>query len=171
VINMQDRTLTCRDCNQEFTFTVGEQEFFAQKGFTNEPSRCPELPRFPARREAGRILLGRLLQRRRVRSSRARDVPAVCATCGKDTQCPSSHGRQAGVTARTASLPSDRPPPVTVAAAAVTRAAGLFSALRCPIRGGHLATPYLCPGHAPGPRPAAQTKARIASLTPGASLM
>ena len=36
-----DKTLTCRDCGQPFTFTVGEQEFFASRGFTNEPSRCP----------------------------------------------------------------------------------------------------------------------------------
>ena len=35
-----DKTLTCRDCGQAFTFTVGEQEFFASRGFTNEPSRC-----------------------------------------------------------------------------------------------------------------------------------
>ena len=37
-----DKTLTCRDCGQSFVFTTGEQEFFASKGFTNEPSRCPE---------------------------------------------------------------------------------------------------------------------------------
>ena len=36
-----DKTLTCRDCGSTFPFTAGEQEFFAQKGFTNEPSRCP----------------------------------------------------------------------------------------------------------------------------------
>ena len=35
-----DKTITCRDCGQLFTFTVGEQEFFASRGFTNEPSRC-----------------------------------------------------------------------------------------------------------------------------------
>ena len=35
-----DKTLTCRDCGNPFTFTAGEQEFFVQKGFTNEPSRC-----------------------------------------------------------------------------------------------------------------------------------
>ncbi len=34
-----DRTLTCADCGQEFTFTAGEQEFFASRGFT-EPRRC-----------------------------------------------------------------------------------------------------------------------------------
>ena len=37
-----DKTITCRDCGQLFTFTVGEQEFFASRGFTNEPSRCNE---------------------------------------------------------------------------------------------------------------------------------
>jgi CxxC-x17-CxxC domain-containing protein len=37
-----DKTMTCRDCNQSFVFTTGEQEFFASKGFTNEPSRCPD---------------------------------------------------------------------------------------------------------------------------------
>ena len=37
-----DKTLTCRDCSQSFIFTTGEQEFFATKGFTNEPTRCPE---------------------------------------------------------------------------------------------------------------------------------
>ena len=36
-----DKPLTCRDCGQAFVFTTGEQEFFAQKGFTNAPSRCP----------------------------------------------------------------------------------------------------------------------------------
>src|SRR3712207_2228032 len=40
-VSYADKTLTCRDCNQPFTFTTGEQEFFASKGFTNEPSRCP----------------------------------------------------------------------------------------------------------------------------------
>ena len=37
-----DKTLTCRDCGQSFTFTVGEQEFHASKGFHNDPSRCQE---------------------------------------------------------------------------------------------------------------------------------
>ena len=32
--------LTCRECGSTFVFTEGEQEFFAQKGFS-EPSRCP----------------------------------------------------------------------------------------------------------------------------------
>jgi hypothetical protein len=37
-----DKPLTCRDCDQAFVFTTGEQELFAQNGFTNEPSRCPD---------------------------------------------------------------------------------------------------------------------------------
>src|SRR5579885_3848858 len=41
-MNFVDKTLNCRDCGADFTFTAGEQEFHAQKGFTNEPGRCPE---------------------------------------------------------------------------------------------------------------------------------
>ena len=37
-----DKTLTCRDCGQSFTFTSGEQEFHASKGFTNQPGRCAD---------------------------------------------------------------------------------------------------------------------------------
>ncbi|MCC8070136.1 MAG: zinc-ribbon domain-containing protein [Ruminococcus sp.] len=36
----EDKILVCKDCGSEFTFTAGEQEFFAEKGFTNEPQRC-----------------------------------------------------------------------------------------------------------------------------------
>jgi CxxC-x17-CxxC domain-containing protein len=38
----QDETLACVDCSRSFTFTSGEQEFFAQKGFTNKPNRCAD---------------------------------------------------------------------------------------------------------------------------------
>jgi CxxC-x17-CxxC domain-containing protein len=37
---MSDRTLTCRDCGQTFTFTAGEQAFYQERGFS-EPQRCP----------------------------------------------------------------------------------------------------------------------------------
>jgi CxxC-x17-CxxC domain-containing protein len=37
-----DETLNCVDCNAAFTFSAGEQEFFAQKGFANKPNRCPD---------------------------------------------------------------------------------------------------------------------------------
>ena len=38
---MADKTLTCRDCGTNFTFTEGEQDFYAQKGYS-EPGRCPD---------------------------------------------------------------------------------------------------------------------------------
>ena len=46
-----DKTLTCRDCGTQFVFTAGEQEFYAQKGFTNEPTRCPSCRQ--ARKQGG----------------------------------------------------------------------------------------------------------------------
>ena len=36
----QDKTLVCKECGAEFVFTAGEQEFYAEKGFENEPQRC-----------------------------------------------------------------------------------------------------------------------------------
>ena len=39
---LSDKTLRCVECGSDFTFTVGEQEFFASRGFTNEPTRCPQ---------------------------------------------------------------------------------------------------------------------------------
>ncbi len=37
-----DETLSCVDCSRTFTFTAGEQQFFASKGFQNKPNRCPD---------------------------------------------------------------------------------------------------------------------------------
>ncbi|MGP6189194.1 MAG: zinc-ribbon domain containing protein [Vulcanimicrobiaceae bacterium] len=37
-----DEKLTCTECGTPFTFSASEQEFFAAKGFTNKPSRCPD---------------------------------------------------------------------------------------------------------------------------------
>ncbi|MBE6716070.1 MAG: zinc-binding protein [Ruminococcaceae bacterium] len=38
----EDKTLQCKECGNEFVFTAGEQEFYAEKGFVNEPQRCKE---------------------------------------------------------------------------------------------------------------------------------
>src|SRR5436853_7243515 len=38
---MADKTLTCRDCGTNFTFTEGEQDFYGQKGY-GDPGRCPD---------------------------------------------------------------------------------------------------------------------------------
>ena len=37
---MADKTLVCKDCGTDFIFTEGEQQFYAEKGFDNEPQRC-----------------------------------------------------------------------------------------------------------------------------------
>ena len=39
---MQDQVLKCKDCGNDFTWTVGEHEFYKQKGFDNSPTRCPD---------------------------------------------------------------------------------------------------------------------------------
>ena len=38
----KDKTIKCVDCGTEFVFTARDQEFYQEKGFTNEPQRCPE---------------------------------------------------------------------------------------------------------------------------------
>lgn len=38
----KDMELTCRSCGVSFIFTAGEQEFYADKGFLHEPTRCPK---------------------------------------------------------------------------------------------------------------------------------
>ena len=37
-----DKTLTCRECGKEFVWSAGEQKFYADKGLTNPPGRCPD---------------------------------------------------------------------------------------------------------------------------------
>jgi len=39
-MEFQDKVLTCVDCGTEFLFTAGEQLFFHDKQFKNEPKRC-----------------------------------------------------------------------------------------------------------------------------------
>ena len=42
---MADKNLVCRDCGKDFVFTEGEQAFYKEKGFDNEPVRCVECRR------------------------------------------------------------------------------------------------------------------------------
>jgi CxxC-x17-CxxC domain-containing protein len=84
-----DKTLTCRDCGASFVFTVGEQEFFASRGFTNEPGRCPECRAARNRNRTeggyggGSYSTGGGYERRERQM-----FPAVCSQCGKDTMVP-----------------------------------------------------------------------------------
>ena len=70
----QDKTLLCADCGREFTFTAGEQEFYHEKGFENEPKRCRECR----------------VNRRNSRNGKApREMyTAICARCSAETQVP-----------------------------------------------------------------------------------
>ena len=38
---MEDKTLTCADCSQPFTFSAGEQQFYQERGMS-EPKRCKD---------------------------------------------------------------------------------------------------------------------------------
>lgn len=67
-----DKTLVCKECGKEFIFTAGEQEFYAEKGFVNEPQRCKDCRN--ARKNA---------------SKPEREMfDAVCAECGKPCKVP-----------------------------------------------------------------------------------
>ena len=68
----QDKTLKCKDCGAEFVFTASEQEFYAEKGFQNEPQRCK--PCRDAKKNAARA---------------PREMfTTVCANCGKEAKVP-----------------------------------------------------------------------------------
>jgi CxxC-x17-CxxC domain-containing protein len=69
-----DKTLVCKDCGREFVFSASEQEFYAEKGFENEPQRCRDCR---AARKANRG------------QGNGRPMfDAVCAECGKPCKVP-----------------------------------------------------------------------------------
>lgn len=72
----EDKILVCKDCGAEFTFTAGEQEFYAEKGFQNEPTRCK------ACRNA------RKSQRNNNNGGERVMYDAICAECGAPTKIP-----------------------------------------------------------------------------------
>ena len=78
-----DRILTCRDCGQEFTFTSGEQEFYASRNLTNDPSRCPSCR--AARRSGGG---GGGMSSSRPRQNTGENYETTCADCGRPTSVP-----------------------------------------------------------------------------------
>ena len=97
-----DKTMTCRDCGMDFVFTSGEQEFYAQKGFTNEPTRCQSCRQTRKANGGGRSSGrdsyssggGGYNDRESYGSSYGRsDAPremhtTTCASCGKEAQVP-----------------------------------------------------------------------------------
>lgn len=78
----QDKTLTCRDCGQEFVWTASEQEFYQQKGFENAPVRCPSCRSAKkARMDGGRHGGGGNMGPRQ-------SFPITCSNCGKQDTVP-----------------------------------------------------------------------------------
>jgi len=73
----EDKVLVCRDCGAEFVFTAGEQQFYAEKGFQNEPQRCK------ACRDAKKAARGERTER-----GEREMFDAVCAACGAPTRIP-----------------------------------------------------------------------------------
>ena len=71
----EDKTLICKECGAEFEFTASEQEFYAEKGFTNEPQRCKSCR--DARKQA-----------RGGNGGQREMFDAVCAECGKECKVP-----------------------------------------------------------------------------------
>jgi CxxC-x17-CxxC domain-containing protein len=72
-----DRVLKCAECNAEFVFTAGEQMFFADKGFKNEPKRCKDC-------KAKRAQSSGQGQGNNQRS----ETKTTCSQCGKETTVP-----------------------------------------------------------------------------------
>ena len=68
----EDKTLVCNECGAEFVFTAGEQEFYAEKGFQNEPKKCK------ACRD----------KRKNVTRETREMFTATCAECGGEAKIP-----------------------------------------------------------------------------------
>ena len=83
---LSDQTLYCRDCNQEFVFTVGEQEFYASHNLTNAPTRCPSC------RAARKAQSNGGYNSSRSGGGGSREprqmYTAICSNCGNEAQVP-----------------------------------------------------------------------------------
>jgi CxxC-x17-CxxC domain-containing protein len=80
---MSDKTLTCADCGQEFVFTSSEQEFYAERQFS-EPRRCPSC------RAARKLSRGGTSEPSRSGGygSSRQMYSATCSSCGREAQVP-----------------------------------------------------------------------------------
>ena len=78
LMEYHDRVLKCSECSAEFVFTAGEQMFFADKGFKNEPKRCKACK---AKRAEGGGGGGHA-------SPMRSETKTNCSQCGKETTVP-----------------------------------------------------------------------------------
>lgn len=80
-----DKTLTCADCGSPFTFTSNEQQFYSERGFTNEPKRCKDCR---DKRKSGRDGGGGYSGGGGGGRSQRQMTTVICASCGNETQVP-----------------------------------------------------------------------------------
>jgi CxxC-x17-CxxC domain-containing protein len=83
-MEFQDKVLKCIDCGEDFVFTAGEQLFFHDKQFKNEPKRCKTCK---TRRVA---VLGAVPAAPAGPNGHYTKVEtrATCSQCGKETTVP-----------------------------------------------------------------------------------
>ena len=124
-----DKNLTCADCGQEFVFTASEQDFYAQRGFT-EPRRCASCraSRKAARNaERRRQLVRRLRRRRRVLRRRVATAAAVAAATAPAiagrARCSPQRARAAAARPRSRSARRAASPSTAAIASAASAAA------------------------------------------------
>jgi CxxC-x17-CxxC domain-containing protein len=104
---VSDKTITCRDCGEAFNFTAGEQAFYQERGYS-EPQRCPncraerKAQRAASGYDSGNSSGGGGYSSRGSYSSGSYSsgggggyssgprqmYPAVCSSCGKETEVP-----------------------------------------------------------------------------------
>src|SRR5262252_8975478 len=80
---LEDKTIKCVDCGQDFLFTVGEQEFYRDHGLTHAPTRCRNCRENRKTQRPGHA------GGARTSAGPAREMfKAVCADCGTETMVP-----------------------------------------------------------------------------------
>ena len=80
-MEFQDKVLNCIDCGVDFVFTAGEQLFFHDKRFTNEPKRCKSC-------KSKRVAVLTAAPAPRVAHYTRVETRATCSQCGKETTVP-----------------------------------------------------------------------------------
>ena len=85
----EDRVLTCKDCATEFLFSLGEQEFYRQKGFENTPTRCKACRETKKRQSMAAAGSAQRPHAQANPLNPSRSLyPATCSSCGAQTQVP-----------------------------------------------------------------------------------
>jgi CxxC-x17-CxxC domain-containing protein len=77
-MDFQDKVIKCIDCGEDFVFTAGEQLFFHDKQFKNEPKRC----------KGCKAKRGQALGVAQAPAPPKVETRTVCSGCGKETTVP-----------------------------------------------------------------------------------